>query len=490
MNRFSSVSFFKICAASIVTALVITSNSHAASCSKKELAKFDVKKATQLEAKNFYTCFHKNEIYSVSLPGLITLVSKSNNPSFQNELLKRALENVPRKYESFVFKKLLRKKLLVSPKVSSDLRYFFALQRFDQGKTKSALWHLSKQTGVDFSRYAQSQFLKAVIMTKLNKTDEAEAIFSELSKGNYKAINKYVKSRIKSMSKLNLARIKIEQENYTSAIENYRDVSFRENEWFDGLVEMSWAMTSRGDYEGAIGNAGFIEKSTSDYIYKPWTSVIESIGLLKICQYPNAKKSVDSFKEDYKDSRLRTLKYIKKNDNKSWYEFATKILSTRVSKSSVKKIPHLLFYAAKSNVVVGNQVIINDLIDEETRLEKMKRKLRRSKKSYAYKLIDSRLKTINRNISKAQQEMGTDFKNKVVSLVKELSELEKIIDIVDFEIFARSSNSITMRVAGEKFIDEMKKAGNKEASWNYNGEFWTDEAGRFRSLLKNKCVKE
>jgi 2'-5' RNA ligase len=466
------------------------STSWAASCSKKELSKFNPAKSSNLEARDFYACFHDKELYSISLPGLIELVSKSNNPSFQDENLKKALENVPRKYEYFVFKKLYNKKLLVSPKVTSDLRYFFALQRFDQGRIKSALWNLSKQTGVDFNRYGQSQFLEAVIMTKLGKKDEAEAIFSELSKGKFKAPTKEIKDRIKSMSKLNLARIKIEQENYKSAIENYRNVSFRENEWFDGLVEMSWAMTSRGDYEGAIGNAGFVEKSTSDYIYKPWISVIESIGLLKICQYPNAKKSVEHFRTDYDKSGRKTLAYIKKNEDKSWYTFATEVLATPVTKSTAKKTPPLLFYAAKSNLVVGNQIIINDLIDEEVRLEKMKRRLRRYKSSFAYKLIVSRLSTINKGINKSQVLMGQAFKTKVVSLLKELRELEKIIDILDFEIFARSSNNITMRVAGEKFIDKMKKAGNKESSWNYNGEFWTDEAGRFRSLLKNKCVKD
>ena len=473
-----------------VTAFVGVSTSHAASCSKKELAKFDAKRSSQLEARNFYTCFHNKELYSISLPGFIELISRSSNPTFQDKNLEKALENVPRKYESFIFKKLYNKKLLISPKTSSNLRYFFALHRFDQGRIKSALWNLSKQVGVDYSRYGQSQFLKAVIMTKLGKKDEAEAIFAELANGGFKASTREVKDRIKSMSKLNLARIKIEQENYTSAIENYRNVSFRENEWFDGLVEMSWAMISRGDYEGAIGNAGFIEKSTSDYIYKPWISVIESIGLLKICQYPNAKKSIEHFKKDYQKADSKTIKYIKKNEDKSWYTFATEILGTTVSKSSVKKIPPLLFYAAKTNVVVGNQIIINDLIDEEERLEKMKRRLRRSKNSYAYKLIVSRLKTINRNIGLAQKNMGQAFKNKAVGLLKEFKEMEKIVDIVDFEIFARSSNNITMRVAGEKFIDKMKKAGNKESSWNYNGEFWTDEAGRFRSLLKNKCVKD
>jgi len=461
----------------------------AASCSKKELSKFN-KNSSEEQKENFYTCLHKKGIYSISLPGLIGLVSRSTDPEFQNEKLSLALEKVPRKYEFFIFKRLYKKRLQVSPQVQSDLMYFLALNSFDRNKIKPALRYLSKQVGVDFKRYGQSKFLKAVIMTKLGKSDDAEALFTELAAGSFKAPNKKIKDKIISVSKLNIARIQIEQENYKDAVDGYRNVSFRDDQWFDGLVEMSWAMISRGDYESAIGNAGFINQSTSPYIYKPWLPVIESIGLLKMCQFPDAKKSVDYFKSKYQNTKTETVQNIKKNKNQSWYEFSSKILDTRVTKSSVKKIPPLLFYAAKSDVVVGHQRILNELIDEENALKKLKKSLKRYKRSTVYWLVSNRLKALNKGILSSQKNMGKAFKAKISSLFKEFNNLKKIADIVDFEVFARSSKSITLRIAGEKFKDKMKKAKQSESSWKYNGEFWTDEAGRFRSFLKNKCAEE
>lgn len=476
---------------SALTFLLFASiHSEAASCSKKELASFNKENSTRKQKQNFYKCFHKKAIYSISIPGLVALASSSRNPDLQDELIEIILENVPRKYEAFLYKRLYNKRIQISPKTYSDLMYFFALNSYDRGKMKSAKAYLSKQVGVDFNRYAQSKFLKAVVLTKLGKIDSAEAEFAELSKGSFKAPNRDLKAKIISVSKLNIARINIEQEEYKDAIESYRNVSYRDDQWFDGLVEMSWAMLSRGDYENAIGNAGFVNQSTSPYIYKPWLPVIESIGLLKICQFPDSKKSIDHFKKKYNSARSDTVAHIRKNSKKSWYEYSSKILDTTVSKSSVKKTPPLLFYAAKSEIVVGHQKTINELIDEESELKKMKSFLRRKKSSDAYKLVLSRLKTINKNILASQKNMGKVFKKKTTALLREFKELQKIADVVDFEVFSRSSNSITLRVAGEKFKDKMKKAGRDESSWNYNGEFWTDEVGRFRSFLKNKCVDE
>jgi len=471
--------------------MLIGSQSYAKSngCGKRSLIKFRSKWPSIEEEVNFYDCFYEKGIPSISLPGFIKVALRSKDPSLQDELIGKALEDVPRKYEVFLFKSLINKKMLLSPKVSSDLMYFFALRMFDQKNIKSSLKYLSKQVGIDFPRYGQSLFLKAVIMTKLGKLNEAESIFSQLATGNFKTNNKETKSNLISMSKLNLSRIKIELGDYKSAVDQYRDISFRDNLWFDGLVEMSWTMISKGDYEGAIGNASFIEKSTSSFIYKPWPSAIESIGLLKICQYPNAKKTVERFSSQYKDTGDVTLKHLKKNSDKSWYQYAAEVLDTKLSKSNSKKTPPLLFYAARSNAVIGQQKLLNELFDEEEKLLKMKKKFRRSKQSYVFKLVSKRLNTIGRNIKSAQKKMGYTFRDKIKSLLKEYYNLQKIVDVVGFEIFARSSDSITMRVAGKKFIDEMKKAGNKSASWNFNGEFWADEAGRFRSLLENKCAK-
>jgi len=480
---------FKIIFISSLFSFVGLSSSLAASCSKKDLAKFREKWPTLQEEQNFYSCFQDKKIYSISIPGYLKLALKAKDSEVQNQMVESALEYVPKKYEIFIYKKLKGKKLLLSPKVSSDLMYYLALVSFDQKKIKSALKYLSKQVGTDFKRYGQSVFLKAVIMTKLGKLNEAESLFSRLVNSEFMAPDNDIKKLIKSTSMLNLARIRIELEDYKAAVINYQNVSFRDNMWFDGLVEMSWAMLSRSDYEGAIGNAGFVDKTTSSFIYKPWLPVIESVGLLKICQYPNAKKSVEQFNSLYKNSREATLAHIKKNGSSSWYKYASGILDTKVSKSSVKKTPSLLFYAAKSSSVVAKQRAINELIEEEDGLLSIKKKLKNKTHTYAYKLALSRLNTLNKNINSLQKEMGKAFKTTVWNLLKEHAKLQKIIDVVDFEAFARSSDSITMRVAGKKFIDEMKKAGNKSASWNYNGEFWADEAGRFRSLLKNKCEK-
>ncbi len=460
------------------------------SCSTKSIATFNNQKASYSEKADFYSCLADKKLYSASIPFLIHLISTSNSKDFQNKYLPVVLKDLPRTYNERLFKKLYKKRMTLSPEVKSDLMYFFALRSFDKGNTKTALRYLSEQKGAGFNRYAQSKFLKGVIYFKKNQVTSAEAQFELLSRGDFKAPNKELKKNILNSSLLNLARIQIIKEDYKDAIESYRKVSFQDSQWFDGLIEMSWVMLSKNDYEGAIGNAEFIDKSTNPVVYKPWVSIVQSIGLLKMCQFPEANKSVESFQKIYENLDKDMNSYVTRNYRKSWYSALVTTLETKLSKSSIKKIPSVVFYAARDSKVIGMQERINDLLDEEDALKTFKRKLKYKNKGFAYYLIDRKINQMSPQVGALENKAGLLFKDKLFTALDEHKSLQKIADIVDFEVFSRSSKSITNRVAGAKFKDKMKRANRKQSSWAYVGEFWTDEVGKFRSFVKNKCIDE
>lgn len=460
-------------------------------CRISQLSKFVKSSATLKEQAEFYSCFHEKKIYSVSIPALIDLVTKSTHGPFQEENLRKVLEVIPREYEPMLFKKLAGKRLFLTPETQSDLMYFYALYYFDKNNDKVAARYLSKQVGVNFDRYGQSKFLMAVMQFKNKNVDAAEAEFSYLTSGQYKTPSKEIKNKIINASRLNLARIKVQEKNFTEAVEHYRSVSYQDNKWFDGLVEMSWSMLALGDYEKAVGNAKFVAKSTNPIIYKPWLDVIQSVGLLKLCQFPEAKENIDHFNKNYSDSLERVKDFARERRNKSYYHIAAEVMSSDMDKSELKKTPKLMFYVAKNDKILAHQRLLNRLIDEERELAKFSKKFKRKGNNYAYRLSRKRLGDVTSYINHVQKKTGVLFRDELKDVISEHKKLAKLTAIVDFEIFSRSSNSITLRVAGAKFKDEMKKSGAKNSAWSYVGsEFWTDEVGKFQSFVQNKCISD
>lgn len=460
-------------------------------CKISQLSGFVKSSSTLVERARFYDCFHDKKVYSVSIPALIDLVAQSTHGPFQEENLKKVLQDIPREYEPLLYKKLAGKKLFLTPETQSDLMYFFALYHFDKNNDKAAARYLSRQVGVNFTRYGQSKFLMALMQFKNNNKEAAEAEFSYLTTGDFKSPSKEIKDKIINASRLNLARIKVAEKNFSEAVEHYRSVSYQDNKWFEGLVEMSWSMLASGDHEKAVGNAKFIERSTNPVIYKPWLDVIQGVGLLKLCQFPEAKENIDHFKKNYADSLDRVKDFAKKHRHQSHYQIAADVMSSDIDKSGVKKTPKLLFYVAKNDRLLAHQRLLNRLIDEERGLLEYSKKFKRKTNSYAYKISKKRLNQVTKYINSVQKKAGHIFRDELKTAISEHKKLAKLSALVDFEIFSRSSNSITLRVAGAKFKDEMKKSGDKNSAWSYVGsEFWTDEVGKFQSFVQDKCISD
>ena len=63
-------------------------------------------------------------------------------------------------------------------------------------------------------------------------------------------------------------------------------------------------------------------------------------------------------------------------------------------------------------------------------------------------------------------------------------------ELVKYEIYAGSGENIRYQAAGGKVGGNSKNAIARKPSgmnWDFQGEFWEDEIGNYRSSLKNNC---
>jgi hypothetical protein len=86
---------------------------------------------------------------------------------------------------------------------------------------------------------------------------------------------------------------------------------------------------------------------------------------------------------------------------------------------------------------------------------------------------------------------GKALKTHLTKITKELRMALDNDELLKYEIFAGSGENLRYKVAGGKGLDpakqreaERKLAGEK---WQFDGEYWEDEIGHYRSTLKNNC---
>jgi hypothetical protein len=84
---------------------------------------------------------------------------------------------------------------------------------------------------------------------------------------------------------------------------------------------------------------------------------------------------------------------------------------------------------------------------------------------------------------------GVLLKSHFTRIAKELRQNLDNDELLKYEIYAGSGENIRYKMAGGKTggssnMSDRKPAGQK---WDFEGEYWEDEIGNYRSSLKNNC---
>ncbi|MCB0421484.1 MAG: hypothetical protein KDD61_10845 [Bdellovibrionales bacterium] len=100
---------------------------------------------------------------------------------------------------------------------------------------------------------------------------------------------------------------------------------------------------------------------------------------------------------------------------------------------------------------------------------------------------------IRKEVSGLKQASGKFLKNHMTEMIAVLNQVLDNNEFLRFEIFSGSGENIRYRVSGGA-VKETKRIPahikpKKHLSWNFEGEYWEDEIGSYRSNLVNNCPK-
>jgi len=115
--------------------------------------------------------------------------------------------------------------------------------------------------------------------------------------------------------------------------------------------------------------------------------------------------------------------------------------------------------------------------------------------SKAYKnMKNSGRKKLTEEREQLASKAGGILKNRLVQIQKDLIKYFDNNEFLRYEVFAGSGENIRYHMAGgdaggegEKRLPSTVKPENKELNWDFQGEFWEDEIGHYKSTLKDNC---
>jgi tetratricopeptide (TPR) repeat protein len=499
---------------------------------------------------NFYLgiCLHKMGLFSESVDRLIRAI-ESDDPAYTVRGTEVITSDLPAEFEVRVGKTLesALKKVTVSKDVMLRAHFIIAKGALKREAFAQAHEHADKIPSGDIL-YGNAQYIMSVSEYGLGQGPQALSRLERLK--TY--LEKKSDPDLMSLVAINLGRVAFQEKKFKESAKHFLSISKGHPLWIQALTEQAWAQIMAGDNEGAIGNMHSIQSPFFNTVYKPESYVVRTIGYISLCQYPDAYRSLARMEHEYRGWLTKMQQFTKNTKApKDFYVTMARYLASS-SQTEIGGLPfQVLREMGRHRDYLNLQESINHRIDEQeqygflkgmikkdiekatwlkaqarARLVAIDAKIAASKKNESlfkelnqlkqdkateHSLIDyfdfqisvfnegrESLKKFEDKASRKLAVMKDDLilkagdvlKKRLFGMVKDLEVLFDNNEFLRYEVFAGSGENIRHDMAGgEKRVVASAKPVSKDLSWNFDGEFWEDEIGHYKSSLKDNCPK-
>jgi len=504
------------------------------------------------DLRDYYygSCQFKMGFFTQGVPRLLEVVDRNVQP-FSKNAVDLLLSDVHREYVEDMMQAFIKVKPENIPeKKLNEFNYYVALGLAMKGEHKTAVSYALK-VKPDSKKYLEAQYIASVSEYLAgdvkSSLDRQEKLLREIGSGGA--------GPLKSLVSMNMGRAAYRNKKYKEAIEAYKFIGRENSLWIQSLTEQGWMQILASDAPGAIGNMHSIQVPQFKDIYKPDSYVVRAIGYLNICQYGDAKKSLDHLARIY-FPWLQNMKQELKKDQFNYVFYQNVIDALRSPNNKTALSQPILREISRHKDFLNIQEAINNKVDEEGQfgfingliskdLAKAKSKMAMAKskakdlenKIKSASAAKDTLKFVNqwksekkfesdtadyyafeiqtieesqvgfkkfqadglKKIDEIKQSMksaaGKAMKTRLAKMEKKLEKLMENNEFLTYEIFSGSGENIRYissggNVKGTQSTRETASAqapAGKVFLWDFDGEFWADEVGNYKSSLKDNC---
>ncbi len=398
------------------------------------------------------------------------------------------------------------------------------------------------------AKYLEAQFLRALAEYEIG--DKAKALKIQEDLIHTLGLNKK-NDEFQALVALNLARMQFQEKKFKEARENFLKVSKDHPLWVQSLTEMGWAQLEMADFGGAIGNMYSVQSPFFNSVFKPESYVIRTIGYLKLCQYGDAYKTLSILEKLYrpaldkisayqsaaghavyqtvrsyisskasgdvdglpgtviremarhKDFLIRQLALNRQAEERDIYSRLDRDVETSLARAqaTITKSRLRIESLKKQIVLIGSNATQTEVKRElDSDLEHEFRELNSqffqidlfndAKKAVSAYRAES-VKLAEQRIAATKIELESTLKRRLANMKEDLTRILENNELLRYEVYSGSGENIRFQVAGGEKSNRVPASilpKSKSLQWDFDGEYWEDEIGHYRSSLKNNCA--
>jgi hypothetical protein len=353
--------------------------------------------------------------------------------------------------------------------------------------------------------YVKAQFFTGISYVQLRKSVPAVKAFQRIIDALDEGVTGVEdEDRMRDLANLSIARtyysasIKLDAEtnaptvderHLSAAVKYWNSVQPSSEYWLDALFEESWAYYMAGQYPFALGNIHTIQAPYFPTAFYPEADILKSVIYFFNCNYDAAVTVVARFNKKntpIKDALTQTLKrFSGENQEEEFFKF---LLQVREGKASLDpKIKPIVEAALSDRQLLRNIEYVKLLDEEEKRFKASPPSFQSS--GLGQQVSDALKLARDLAVRQAGELAMQRYRRNVEELNEHLRNGEKILidvtaaqrNIIDQKITANNVTQAEAKIYGVVKPDE------EHVLWPFNGEYWRDELGFYRQVVRSAC---
>ena len=294
---------------------------------------------------------------------------------------------------------------------------------------------------------------------------------------------------VADLAYLALARIAYEAENFDAAIFYYRKVPANSNKVATAFYESAWTYFVKGDYSRALGTFQVLHSPFFEHYFHPELWILEATIYVNLCHYESAREAINQFNIKVNALAIPLKRLLSRLRTPLDYFKALRKISEGQQEYLVDR---RITFPVLANVEFYNLFkTVKQIQWEEDEIAKVKDTLGQFGNDLHAKLGSLRLSAVNAAGIKVQQVLKqveaemADYAVKVTEIEVDLSAEEIMRKTRQLQgVVEEETKSAETEAGGTRAI-----IGSDSMSLGFEGEYWKDAIGGFRSFLKSKCAK-
>jgi tetratricopeptide (TPR) repeat protein len=317
-----------------------------------------------------------------------------------------------------------------------------------------------------------------------DKSDEAAKIVGQLLKNKQSPYGE-------DLINLTAGRLLFQSGYFEAAVKYYEKIEKKSDYWLDAQEELAWTYLRKGETQNSIAVSKSLMNSAFEGYLGPEPYFVESLGQLKVCDYPKVMEGLTQFPKRFKGRTIELDKLARGEKSDFINGVLTKLRTEKISWSTLGKDVQFL-----PRTMIKDFKLVQ-LIESEKLYEK---EAKASDALYADALALTGIQGTFQSMKNTLTEKTSKVKSAQVQRVKELAknevvEIKRILDklhIVEAELVSQVEVADKIVKNGTGIDSDMKKGttGSKKSDslvFVADSEVWFDEISNYKVDVKKGC---